>query len=148
VADSNYVYEERLRLVVSNENIGAVPPPEPPLKHGGGGGTYGGMEAVDAKIAAAEARTDVKFVELSRTLDKLATKEDITTSQNATRANIWAAIGVALGIILAVMAFAANRFDAGVAAGGALAPYASTQQQRDQAQDKKLDEILKRLPAK
>ena len=122
--------------------------PELPLHGGGGGGTSDGMEAVDAKIAAAEARTDTKLSELGRALDKLATKDDVTTSQASTRASIWTAIGVSLGIILAVLAFAANRFDAGVSSGSALAPYASAQQQRDRDQDKKLDEILRRLPAK
>jgi hypothetical protein len=35
-----------------------------PLHGGGGGGTFDGMSIVDAKIAAAEARTDTKFAEL------------------------------------------------------------------------------------
>lgn len=34
------------------------------LKHADGGGTSGGMDVVDAKIAAAEARTDTKFAEV------------------------------------------------------------------------------------
>lgn len=116
------------------------------LKGGDGGGTFNDMDVVDAKIAAAEARTDTKFVELGRALDKLATKDDVAASQTATRNSVWTAIGVALGIILAVLAFAANRFDAGVSAGGAIAPYVAAQQQRDHSQDAKLDEILKRLP--
>jgi hypothetical protein len=106
-----------------------------PLFGGGGGGTSGGMDAVDAKVAAAEARTDTKFAELRGDLSSFATK-----------GTVWGAMGTALGIILAVLAFAANRFDAGVSAGGAVAPYVTQQQQRDAAQDKKLDEILRRLP--
>lgn len=38
--------------------------PERGLKGGGGGGTSQGMDVVDAKIAAAEARTDTKFAEV------------------------------------------------------------------------------------
>lgn len=138
------IFAHRAKPVAEPEEMAAEP--EEPLFGGGGGGTSNDMEALDAKIAAAEARTDTKLSELGRVLDKVATKSDIAASQAATRSSIWTSIGVALGLILAVLAFAANRFDAGITAGGALAPYAAKQQQRDAAQDKKFDEILRRLP--
>lgn len=104
------------------------------------------METVDAKIAAAEARTDTKFAELRGDLSKFATT-----------GAVWAAAGTAiatiLGVLLAVMAFGGDRFDAGVGAGGAIAPYAEQQRARDAKQDaadarrdRQFEEILKRLP--
>lgn len=105
------------------------------LKPGGGGGTLPPMETVDAKIAAAEARTDTKFAELRGDLKDFASK-----------GTVWGAMATAVAVILAALAFAGDRFDAGVGAGGALAPYAADQKARDDAQDKKLDLILERLP--
>ena len=109
------------------------------LKRGGGGGMLPPMETVDAKIAAAEARTDTKFAELRGDLKNFAS--------NST---VWAASATAivsiLGVLLAVMAFGGDRFDAGMGAGSSIAPYVEQQKKRDAAQDQKLDEILRRLP--
>jgi hypothetical protein len=109
------------------------------LKKGGPGGTSGGMDVVDSKIAAAEARTDTKFAELRGDLAKFATK-----------GTVWTAVGTLGGTILAVMlavaAFGGDRFDAGMSASSAFAPFAAAQRDRDAAQDKKFDEILRRLP--
>lgn len=122
---------------------GGLPERELPLFGGGGGGTSGGMDAVDAKVAAAEARTDTKFAELRRDLDQFATKGTVWKGVASTIA----AVVTAVGVLLAVLAFGGDRFDAGVVAGGALAPYAEQQRSRDTQQDRKLDEILRRLPA-
>ena len=109
------------------------------LKHGGSGGTFGGMDNVDAKIAAAEARVDTKFAELRGDLAKFATKE-----------TVWAAAGTVggtiLAVLLAVAAFGGDRFDAGMSSQSAVAALAQEQRNRDEAQDKKFDEILARLP--
>jgi hypothetical protein len=109
------------------------------LKSGGGDGTSGGVDTTDAKIAAAEARTDTKFAELRGDMKDFVTK-----------GALWAATGTIiatiLGVLLAVLAFGGDRFDAGITAGGALAPYAEQQRARDAAQDRKFDEILRRLP--
>jgi hypothetical protein len=109
------------------------------LKKGGPGGTSGGMDTVDSKIAAAEARTDTKFAELRGDLAKFATK-----------GTVWAAAGTLggtiLAVLLAVLAFGGDRFDAGMSASSAVAPFVAAQRERDAAQDKKLDEILSRLP--
>jgi hypothetical protein len=107
------------------------------LKSGGPGGTSGGMDATDAKIAAAEARIDTKFAELKGALSQFATKN-----------TVWGAVGTAVAIGLAVAAFGGDRFDSGMAAGAIVQPIVSAQTKRDEAQDKKLDEILSRLPAK
>lgn len=113
-----------------------------PLRGNGGGGRLPPVDATDAKISAAEARTDTKFAELRRDLDQFATRETVWRGV----ASVIAAIVTAVGIILAVLAYGGDRFDAGVGAGGALAPYAEQQRSRDDQQDKKLDEILRRLP--
>ena len=109
--------------------------PELPLKHGGGGGTSGGMDAVDAKIAAAEARTDTKFAELRGDLKDFATAKEM-------RNTVWGAALTLGAIILAAIAFGGDRFDAGLG----MADTHQKQLQRDAEQDAKFDEILKRLP--
>lgn len=110
--------------------------PELPLYGGGGGGTSGGMDLMDAKISASEARTDTKFAELRGDLKNFATK-----------GTVWTAVGTALGIMLAVAALAGNRFDAGMTIRSTVEAVTADQHRRDSAQDAKLDEILKRLPA-
>lgn len=116
--------------------------PELPLYGGGGGGTLPPMDSVKYQIEAVEARTDTKFSELRRDMDSFATRSTVWGGVGATIA----AIVTAVGVLLAVIAFGGDRFDAGVSAGGALSPYAEQQRSRDTAQDKKLDEILRRLP--
>lgn len=110
------------------------------LYGGGGGGTLPPMDAIDAKIAAAEARTDTKFAELRGDLKDFATKN-----------SVWAATGTAivsiLGVLLAVLAFGGDRFDAGVSVHEAVSSAIAEQHKRDDAQDVKLDQILARLPA-
>lgn len=112
------------------------------LKQGGGGGMSGGMDTVDAKIAAAEARTDTKFAELRGDLN--AQFGEIKT-QLASKAGTGTVIGTGLGLFAAVaalIAFGGDRFDAGLG----MSDVRQAQLERDQRQDAKLDEILKRLP--
>lgn len=105
------------------------------LKGGGPGGTSGSMDIVDSKIAASEARTDTKFAELRSDLQRFATKQ-----------TVWGAVGTLGGLLLAVAAFAGDRFDAGISTSGAIASVTAEQRKRDEAQDRKFDEILRRLP--
>jgi len=119
---------------------------EQPLKGAGGGGTSDDMDAVDAKIAAAEARTDTKFAELRGDLRGLPNRADMEANATSLRNNVWGAALTALAITLAVIAFGGDRFDAGMGAGSAVAPVVEQQKARDAAQDQKLDEILRRLP--
>ena len=73
------------------------------LKSGGGGGTSGGMDAfVDAKIAAAEARTDAKFAAVLAKLDAL------TIEVRSTRGSIWTAAFAIMGLIVALVALTAT----------------------------------------
>ncbi len=92
---------------------------------------------MDAKVAAAEARVDTKFAELKGILNQFATKN-----------TVWGAVGTAVAIGLAVAAFGGDRFDGGMGVSGIVQPIVSAQTKRDEAQDKKLDEILSRLPTK
>lgn len=86
-----------------------------PLQHGGGGGTYGGMDIVDAKIAAAEARTDTKFAGLKGSLDLINERLDnIERATNGVRLNVWLAAATALALGIAAMAFGASQFGNGV----------------------------------
>jgi hypothetical protein len=127
---------DQLALVRSlREHSAALAAENVALKKGGPGGTSGGMDSVDSKIAAAEARTDTKFAELRGDLQRFATKQ-----------TVWGAAGSIVAILLAVMAFAGDRFDAGMSASDVIATYTEAQRKRDAAQDEKLDEILKRLP--
>ncbi|MEH3047986.1 hypothetical protein [Sphingomonas adhaesiva] len=104
------------------------------LKSSDGGGMLPPMDTVDAKIAASEARTDTKFAELRGDLSRFATK-----------GTVWGAMGTALGIVLAVAAFGGDRFDAGMTVKDAVQASVADQRARDASQDRKLDEILKRL---
>lgn len=79
-----------------------------PLQFGGGGGTYNGMDVVDAKIAAAEARTDTKFAQVLSRLDS------IEKSTSGLRLNTWLAMATGVGLALAAMAFGATNFGNGI----------------------------------
>ena len=135
VAEDEFTFVRKLR----SQNV-ALEAENRTLKQGGPGGTSGGMDTVDSKIAAAEARVDTKFAELRGDLARFATKN-----------TVWGAVGTAVGtliaVMLAVLAFGGDRFDAGLGASGLLAPYVEAQRKRDNAQDEKLDEILRRLPS-
>lgn len=113
------------------------------LNPGGGGGTSGSMETVDAKIAAAEARTDTKFVQLRSDLKDFATKGDLHKT-------VWGATAVIIATILALASFGGDRFDAGLG----MADQRQAQLERDAKQDaavgsinSKLDELLEKAAA-
>lgn len=64
----------------------------------------------------------------------------------ATKGSVWGAAATVLGIVLAALAFASDRFDSGITVQSALEPALAQQRQRDAQQDRKFDEILSRLP--
>lgn len=78
------------------------------LKDGDGGGTSEGMSIVDAKIAAAEARTDAKFVEV---LSELRAIKDTT---KGTKTTVILAAIAAVGVAIGAMALGASQFGNGV----------------------------------
>lgn len=118
----------------SSSVLGALEEPELPLQFGGGGGTSGGMDIMDAKIAAAEARTDTKFAELRSDLKDFATKG---TVWGAVASGVVAILGVLVGLI----AFGGDRFDAGLG----MADVRQAQAERDAKQDQAVKDINAKL---
>lgn len=85
------------------------------LKFGDGDGTSGGMDVLDAKIAAAEARTDTKFAALTGKLDLMNSRLDgIKDATSGLSFNTWLAAGSAVGVVLAAMAIGVSQFGNGV----------------------------------
>lgn len=100
------------------------------LKSGGGGGTFTGMDTIDAKIAASEARTDTKFEALRADLKDFATK-----------GTVWQAAATVIAVVLAAIAFGGDRFDAGMG----MADVRQAQMQRDAEQDASVQSIEKKI---
>lgn len=117
-------------------SLGGTQPPLPPLPPVATAPIPNGMDGVDAKIAAAEARTDTKFAELRGELRRLPGMGTLI-----------ATIIAAFGAVLAVLAFAGGRFDSGMSARSLVEQVQTEQRARDAGQDRKLDLILARLPA-
>lgn len=111
------------------------------LKTGGGGGTSDGMDTVDAKIAASEARTDTKFAELRGDINTQFAELRMQLAHMPSKNTLWAAVGTGaaavLGVLLAIIAFGGDRFDAGMG----VADQRQAQLQRDQKQDAALSGI-------
>lgn len=78
------------------------------LSTGGGGGTYGGMDTVDAKIAASEARTDTKFAELRGDL------KAIQHSTSGVRATVIGTGLAAVALVVGIFAWGSQMFGTGM----------------------------------
>ena len=80
----------------------------PGLSNGGGGGTLPPMDSlIDAKIAAAEARTDAKFANVLSKLELIGS--DVRTMRDdnrATRTTVWQAAFTVMGLLVALVALA------------------------------------------
>jgi len=96
----------------------------------GGGGGDGGMDMMDAKISAAEARVDTKFEQLRGDLKDFATKS-----------TVWGAAATIIAVVLAAIAFGGDRFDAGMG----LADKQAVQIERDAKQDQDVAGINQKL---
>lgn len=91
------------------------------LYGGGGGGTSPPMDPVDAKIAAAEARTDTKFATLKGQLDLISAKldsinEKATDARSEARTTRRTVVGTGLSLaalIMALVGFGGNMFGLG-----------------------------------
>lgn len=81
---------------------------DPPLKSGGGGGTYDDMSIVDAKIAAAEARTDTKFAELIGEL------KAIETSTAGIKTTVVVTGIAAVALVVAIFGWGSQMFGVGM----------------------------------
>ena len=132
-----------------------VLPMQPPRGAGGGtggggggsvsgGGSGGGdslvtwRDYVDAQDASTRAQNDARFAEVVAKLDAI----NVPT--------IWQIAGVAavtLATAFAILAYASDRFDGGIAASGLIDRMQEVQAERDAAQDIKLDKILEAVRA-
>ncbi len=73
------------------------------------------MSEVDAKIAAAEARTDTKFAEMMGELRLINQKlEHVEKSTSGIRLNIWLAAATAVGLVVAVFSWGTSMFGVGM----------------------------------
>lgn len=98
----NYLPEEQ---VVRRQN----------LQSNDGGDTYTAMSEVEAKIAAAEARTDTKFAEMMGELRVISGRLDhIEKTTGGLRLNTWLAMGTALAILIAVFGWGSQMFGVGM----------------------------------
>ncbi|ETX26546.1 hypothetical protein [Roseivivax isoporae] len=105
---------------------------------------------VDQKFETERARTEVRFAELSGKMDTLSTKMDGVNHRMdgmVKRRDIWAAAGTTIGILLAFLAFAGNRFDAGLGLSPAISQIEERQEARDAAQDARFDDLGQKLDA-
>lgn len=113
---------------------------------GAGGGDGGGTVEedvrayIDANVEKTRAQNDARFA------DVLAELRSIRESSVSWR-GLWAAAGTTivsiLGLGLAFLSYASDRFDGGLTAGALDRPVIQAQERRDAEQDRKLDQILK-----
>lgn len=101
--------------------------PELPLFGGGGGGISGPMISLKDYVDKADEAVETR---LTAKLDTLSTKQ-----------TVWAAVATILGVLLAVLAFGGDRFDAGLS----LVTQQKTQEARDDRQDRSLQAIDQKL---
>lgn len=104
------------------------------LQFGGGGGTSGPMDPSVSIKDYVDARDEAIETRLFAKLDTIPTKS-----------TIWGAVGVIIGTMLAVLAFAGDRFDGGISAGGIVSQVKDEQAAKDKAQDAKLELIDQKL---
>jgi hypothetical protein len=85
------------------------------LQTGGGGGTFDGMDTVDAKIAAAEARTDTKFAEMMGELRVISGRLDhVDKSTSGIKATVVAAAIGVLALTGGIFAYGSSMFATGM----------------------------------
>ncbi|UXS31356.1 hypothetical protein FY152_04305 [Agrobacterium tumefaciens] len=131
------------------------------IDNGDGGGKGGGMDTVDAKIAASEARTDTKFAqlmgelstmraEINGRLDVLGTRVGhVETSTAGMKTTVIVTAIAALGLTVAVMAYGSQWFGLGMDAQQVADRAAQTSMQNLQPQvdalNVKMDTLIRGL---
>lgn len=123
---------------------------------GGGGGVGGGGEEVDTEtqryvdrsMEMVRAQNDARFSEVLSSIKDL--KSDLDSKPIPP--SLWQITGIAfaaIGFTFAILAFASDRFDGGVAASGlvedAVKRISEAQIARDEAQDETLDDIARNV---
>lgn len=103
---------------------------------------------IDAQDEKTRAQNDARFAEISAQISKVISKLDDLKDPPS----IWqiaglllTSLGVVLGLVFAVLAFASDRFDGGIAASGLLDQFEARQSERDADHDAKLDLILEEV---
>ncbi|TZG25613.1 hypothetical protein [Sphingomonas montanisoli] len=110
---------DQLALVRSlREQKSALEQENADLKRGGGGGTSGGMDVIDAKIAAAEARTDAKFTQVIAKLDAMDGKltrieADNIRTRSTVRSSTFAIISAFIAVVALGFAIFSQSFNMG-----------------------------------
>lgn len=108
------------------------------------------MDIVDAKIAAAEARTDTKFTEVLAELKLINQRMDhVEKSTTGLRSNIWGAALAAVGLSVGALAYGGQMFGigmqasdvAGKAAIDATRPAMDAIQRDNQRQSRQIDRM-------
>lgn len=105
-----------------------------PVQGFGSGNGGSGMEPTVPMKDYVDSRDDAVEARIAAKLDKLPTK-----------ATVWGAVASGVGTLLALLAFAGDRFDGGVALSPSISKMKDEQQERDRQQDAKLVGIDKKL---
>ena len=115
---------------------------------GKGGGSGGGPTVdsetknyLDAKMDSVKAQNDARFSEVLSRLDGL---KDLPKFWPLVSAIAIAAVTI-IGISVAILSYASDRFDGGLGAAALVDAITKDQAQRDEGQDAKLDKILGKL---
>ncbi|MEQ8340074.1 MAG: hypothetical protein RID15_13855 [Marinovum algicola] len=99
---------------------------------------------LDANIRAASAENNASFARLEAKIDNI---QPGATWQQAFGASV-SAVVIGLGIVFAVLAFASDRFDSGIAAMGAIDETLDAQKALNESQEARLDRIIGVLEAR
>lgn len=111
---------------------------------------------VDARLDAERARTETQFAHVEARFSQIDAKFaevlsgiELLKATSITRPQLWGAAGTiiaaVLGVMLAALSFAGDRFDGGIAASGMIREVQEAQEARDAAQDEKLGQILEAI---
>ena len=115
-----------------------------PFSGGSGGGVTVDSETknyLDAKMDSVKAQNDARFSEVLSRLDGL---KDLPKFWPLVSAIAIASVTI-IGICVAILSYASDRFDGGLGASALIDAITEGQAHRDEGQDEKLDKILGKL---
>jgi hypothetical protein len=136
--------------------------PKGPGASGGSGGDGGDMssaptwkDVIDAGDERTRAQNDARFAEIRSSLNDVLSQVHVLNGKIDSQPrspSIWqiaGVVGAGIGALVAIAAFAFDRFDGGIGAGAivsnAVEQISAEQRLRDEAQDRRLDEILRAI---
>lgn len=128
---------------------------DPMLIYGGGGGGFrvdsDTKNYVDAKTESVKSQNDARFAEVLSRIDRVSDRIEHLPKPLTLKEFIFGGIslGVAgIGLMFGILAFSADRFDGGLAAGSVKDSIVTEQEARNDAQDEKLNRIIDILTTK